>query len=84
MMEYNTALTDEERIAARDKGRWMWVTGIPEISNQIAVNASYDILENLSVYGQASYALVLNSKNVQDRVAQGVELAVGLKYTLFK
>lgn len=83
-VEYNTALTDEERIAARDKGRWMWVTGIPEISNQIAVNASYDILENLSVYGQASYALVLNSKNVQDRVAQGVELAVGLKYTLFK
>ena len=83
-VEYNTALTDEERGAARDKGRWMWVTGIPEISNQIAVNASYDILENLSVYGQASYALVLNSKNVQGRVAQGVELAVGIKYTLLK
>ena len=83
-VEYDLADSEEEKIAARDKGRYMWLTGIPEIKHQLAVYASYDVLQNLNIYSQLSYSFVLNARHTQGYFAHGIELIFGFEYSLLK
>ncbi|MCR4733983.1 MAG: hypothetical protein K5829_03125, partial [Treponema sp.] len=70
--------------AARDKGRYMWLTGIPEIKHQFTLYASYDLTQNLNIYSQASYSFVLNANHNQGYFAHGIELIFGFEYSLLK
>lgn len=79
-VEYGLAETDEERIAARDKGRYMWMTGNVTYQNQIKLYGSYSFLENLSVYGQGVYTIKLKNNEIN----HGVELGCGVEYILLK
>lgn len=83
-VEYHTADNDDECIEAKNKGRYMWITGTPEISNQIAINGSYNFLTNLQVYGQLAYTFVYNTSNQPGKISHGVEIALGMEYRLLK
>ena len=61
----------------------MWLHGTPEIKNEIIIDGSYRILDNLSLSGQFIYTFVFNNKNTLDNFAQGVELAFALRYEMF-
>lgn len=78
--QYELAQTDQEKIEARDKGRNMWLTGILQYKNQIKLNASYKILDNLSVYGQTVYVIQIQNNNI----LHGIEVSCGIEYNLFK
>jgi len=78
--QYKLAETDDERIAARDKGRYMWMTGINTYKHQIKLNGSYSFMENLSVYGQGVYTIQIYNRDL----IQGIEIGCGLEYQLFK
>ena len=67
------------RIAARDKGRYMWMTGNCLYKHQIKLSGSYSFKENLSVYGQGVYTIQIYNSNV----IQGIELACGVEYKIF-
>lgn len=78
--QYKLAENDDERLAARDKGRYMWMTGICTYKHQIKVNGTYSFLENLSAYAQGVYTIQIYNGDL----IQGVELGCGLEYQLFK
>lgn len=75
---------EEDKITAKNKGRSMWITGIPQISNQIALSGDYNFLSNLKLYGQIVYSLVYNNSNQSGVISHGIELAVGMEYSIFK
>ena len=77
--QYKLAESDEERIAARDKGRYMWMTGNCIYKHQIKLSGTYSLLDNLSVYGQGVYTIQIYNSNV----IQGIELACGIEYKIF-
>ncbi len=78
-VEYRLSETDEEKIKARDKGRYMWMTGINEYKNQIKLYGDYALNENLDFYGQGLY--VIKYKN--NEASYGIELSCGIEYKLF-
>ena len=78
------ANNDEEKIAARDEGRNMWMSGVREYTHQISVNANYDLLDNLSFYGQIVYTFVINNNNIQNNFAHGAEFTLALSYNVLK
>jgi hypothetical protein len=78
--QYKLAESDEEkRIAARDKGRYMWMTGNCLYKHQIKLSGTYSFMDNLSVYGQGVYTIQIYNSNV----IQGFELACGVEYKIF-
>ncbi len=79
-VQYGLAKTDEERIAARDKGRYMWMTGNVTYQNQIKLYGSYSILDNLNVYGQGVYIIKMQNSEIN----HGIEIGCGVEYKLFK
>lgn len=83
-VEYKTAQNDEERLAARNKGRYMWMTGIPEFTNQFTVSGAYKFLETLEVYGQIAYSLVYNNSHEKGAFSQGAEVSVGVEWKILK
>ena len=64
-------------------GRYMWMTGTPEFTGQIAIDGHYKILENLDLSGRFVYTFVFNNKNILNNFNQGAEFSVALKYDLF-
>ena len=83
-VKYEVAQNDDERIAARDEGRNMWMSGVREYTHQISVNANYDLLDNLSFYGQIVYTFVINNNNIQNNFAHGAEFTLALSYNVLK
>ncbi|MBR1639719.1 MAG: hypothetical protein IJ688_10080 [Treponema sp.] len=83
-VEYKTAQNDEERLAARNKGRYMWMTGIPEFTNQFTISGAYKFLETLEVYGQIAYSLVYNNSHEKGAFSQGAEVSVGVEWKILK
>ena len=81
--QYNLASenNDENGMqAAKDKGRYMWMTGINTYKHQIKIHGSYSFLENLSVYGQGVYTIqIYNSE-----IFHCIELGCGVEYKIFK
>ena len=77
--QYKLAESDDDRIAARDKGRYMWMTGNCIYKHQIKLSGTYSFLNNLSVYGQGVYTIQIYNSNV----IQGIELACGFEYKIF-
>ena len=66
--------------AAKEKGRYMWMTGINTYKHQIKIHGSYSFLENLSVYGQGVYTIqIYNSE-----IFHCIELGCGVEYKIFK
>ena len=78
--QYKLSETDEDRLKARDKGRYMWMTGINQFKNQIKINGSYSFLENLTLYGQGVYTIQIKDSDVK----HGIELGFGLEYQILK
>ncbi len=81
--QYKDAQTDEERQAAIKKSRNMWMTGIKEYTNQLSIDASYNLFENLSFYSRASFSFILNNKNINKNFDTGFELSLGCEYKVF-
>lgn len=79
-VQYGLAETDEDRIEARDKGRYMWMTGNVIYQNQIKLYGSYSILDNLNVYGQSVYTIKIQNSEIN----HGIEIGCGVEYKLFK
>ena len=77
--QYKLAESDDDRIAARDKGRYMWMTGNCIYKHQIKLSGTYSFLDNLSAYGQGVYTIQIYNSNV----IQGFELACGVEYKIF-
>lgn len=73
----------EERNKAVADATNMWLHGIPEIKNEIIFDGSYKLLDNLDLTGQFIYTFVFNNKNNLGDFAQGVELALSLRYEIF-
>lgn len=74
---------EQKMLEAKNKGRYMWMTGIPEYTHQIAVSGSYSPFERLIFLGKFAYTFVFNNKNVSDNFQHGFELSFGLQYSLF-
>ncbi|BDC93276.1 hypothetical protein [Treponema bryantii] len=79
-VQYKLADDDENRIKARDKGRYMWMTGEKTYKHQIKLSGSYSFLDNLSVYGQTVYTIQIFNNEIN----HAIEIACGLEYQLFK
>ena len=78
-VKYKLAKTDEDRAAARDEGRNMWMTGANEFKNQIKLYGDFSLNEHLAFYGQTVY--IIKSKN--NELNHGIELSCGVEYKLF-
>lgn len=75
---------DEEGMnAAMKEGREMWMSGIPEYTNQISVNAAYNVNERISLAGKFTYSYVINSRNTSDVIEHGFEAAASCRIKLF-
>ncbi len=71
---------EEDCLAAKNKGRNMWMSGELTYKHQLKLNGSYSFLDNLSVYGQTVYTIqIFNSE-----INHAIEIACGLEYQLFK
>lgn len=75
---------DEQKcIEAKNKGRYMWMTGTREYTHQIAISGNYSPFEHLSFYAKIVYNLIFNNKNIKDNIQQGFEFSLGGQYSLF-
>ncbi|MCR5188158.1 MAG: hypothetical protein K6C97_04420, partial [Treponema sp.] len=81
--KYKLAQSDEDRIAARDESRNMWMSGIVENTHQVALKANYSIFDNLKIFGQVVYTFVMNLNNEEGLFAHGIELSLGCQYSIF-
>ena len=70
---YNKALQDS---------RNMWLTGIPEYTNQIEIEANYNFTSKLSLSNKFVYTYIINNKH-KVLNANGIEIDLSLTYNLF-
>lgn len=59
------------------------ITGIPVITNQFCVKASYAITKQAKVNGKVVYDYIVNSNHLKNEKQNGVELALSIQYKLF-
>ncbi len=82
-VQYNLANenNDENGMqSAKDKGRYMWMTGINTYKHQVKIYGSYSFLENLNIYGQGVYTIQIYN----NEIFHCIELGCGVEYKLFK
>lgn len=79
-VQINTGTATEEEAAAR--ARYMGLTGTVEYRNQLMLQGSYHILENLRLSGKCAYTFVFNNRHSEGNFQQGVELGLALTYNL--
>ena len=79
-VQISTGSATEEEAAAR--ARTMWLTGTIQYKNQLVLQGSYYILDNLKVSGKCGYTFVFNNQHKAGNFQQGVELALALSYNL--
>ena len=78
-VQYELAENDHDRTEAKDKGRFMWMTGANEYKNQIKLFGDYALNEHLDFFGHCLYTIT----SKMDEIEQGLELACGIEYQLF-
>lgn len=79
--QYKLAGEDaEKRREAKDKGRYMWMTGNLTYKNQLKLYGSYSFLDNLTAYGQGAYTIQIKENDV----IHGIELGCGVEYRILK
>ena len=83
-VEYGLAETEEQKQDAKNKGRYMWMTGVNKFHNQFTLFSSYSILENLKAYLSFSYNFIFNNLNEEGIFSQGIEFIFGIEYKIFK
>ncbi len=79
-VQINTGTATEQEAAAL--ARNMGLTGIVEYKNQLTLQGSYHILENLKLSGRCVYTFIFNNRHLADNFQQGVELALALTYNV--
>ncbi len=79
-VQINTGTATEQEAAAL--ARNMGLTGTLEYKNQLTLQGSYHILENLKLSGRCVYTFIFNNRHLADNFQQGVELALALTYNL--
>lgn len=79
-VQINTGTATEQEAAAL--ARHMGLTGTVEYKNQLTLQGSYHILENLKLSGKFVYTFVFNNRHLADNFQQGVELGLALTYNL--
>lgn len=62
----------------------MLPSGVPQFTNQIALNGQYKLNGNFEFKGQILYSFVFNNKHEKNNFDQGIEFAVSAKYKLLK
>ena len=74
---------EQKRQEAYNYARNMWMSGIPEYKNQLYLSGTYKIFNNLAINGKFVYTFVFNNKHYLDRFEKGVELSLGVTYSIF-
>lgn len=75
---------DKEGMSRSAKeARYMWMSGIPEFTNQISLEGTYAINDHFNISGRFVYSFILNNKNIKDCFEQGPEISLAVQYKLF-
>lgn len=82
--QYIDSESELDKLAAINKGRYMWMTGIPEYSNRFSLYGEYKITKNISLYAKCAYSFAFNSNNLKNVFDQGIEFGIGCEYMIFK
>lgn len=83
-VEYKLAENDEQRIKAKNKGRYMWMQGIKEYSNIVYIKGNFDLTENISLNGKLAFSYIICNKNILNKNDFSFEVDFGCSYKLFK
>lgn len=87
LAKYKIAIDDEEDQSRLDEiideARELWMSGTPEYTNQITVDAAYNVTESVSLAGKLSYSLIFNCNNTAGSTQHGFEAALSCKVKLF-
>lgn len=65
------------------EARDLWMSGIPEYTHQVTLDAAYSVSETVSLAGRFVYSLVFNCGNTAGSTQQGVEATLSCKIKLF-
>ena len=85
-VEYEIAQENENSqgmSAAKNKGRYMWMTGNAEYTHQLAVKANFSPVDKLKFTGQFIYDFIFNHKNQTGNFQNGFEFSFAAEYSLF-
>lgn len=83
---YPSAMYRQELLdwnAAHAMGRSYALTGVVQYYNAINVSGEYTLNDHVTFRGNFVYAFVFNNKNIEGNFAQGVEVELSAKLTLF-
>ena len=69
--------------SAKNKGRFMWMTGNAEYTHQIAVKAIFSPVDKLKFTSQLIYDFIFNHKNQHGNFQHGFEFSFAAEYSLF-
>lgn len=69
--------------SAKNKGRFMWMTGNAEYTHQIAVKANFSPVDKLKFTSQLIYDFIFNHKNQLGNFQHGFEFSFAAEYSLF-
>lgn len=58
-------------------------TGIPVITNQICLQGTYSLMENLNLSGKIAYTYIINNNHIENKTDSGFELSLAVTYSLF-
>ena len=83
-VEYELAESEEEKLDAKNIGRYMWMTGTKEYMHRLTLDVSYSVFDNFSLYSHFVYTMMFNCSNIKDYFSQGVEVTFGVEYILLK
>ena len=72
----------QECINARDKGRNMWMSGIPEYTHSIIIKGNCSSFKYFDFYAQLIYSFIFNCNNVKNNFQNGIEFSIGGKYSI--
>ncbi len=85
-VEYEIAQENENSqgmSAAKNKGRYMWMTGNAEYTHQLAIKANFSPINKLKFTGQFIYDFIFNHKNQPENFQHGFEFSFAAEYSLF-
>lgn len=73
---------EQECINVRNKGRYMWMTGIPEYTHSIIIKGNCSPFKHLDFYAQFVYSFIFNCNNQNENFQHGMEFSIGGKFSL--
>ena len=60
------------------------LTGSVQFTNRIRAKASYNITQQMTLSGRATYSFIFNNRNEEGKFGHGFECSLMFEYTLFE